>query len=569
MKYSQATEQTNSFLIRNNTESYFAPGKSAWRFAGRSFASSLILFLLVTFLNACAAGKGSGSETENTKTSTAAPALPSPSPVSRKIDPTIAHALDALLNRSEYQTGRWGVAVMSLADGKLIYDHNGNSLFTPASNMKLYTTAVALDLLGADYRWRTSVYATTEPDASGTIGGDLILYGRGAPDLLSANVKENANSLAELALALRKRGITQVRGNVIGDESYFRGDPIGTGWQWNDLQWYFGAEASALTVNGNTVDVNLTPPKDIHDKPKVVSSDKEDYVQIANNVAAVERGGPFELGVQRGLSDNKVTLWGEMPLNSNGLGVRLSVHQPAAWAARLFLSALKANSVTVDGKAFSRDSRVPENQRFDSSGKPELAAIFSLPLSAIIKETNKESLNLYAELLLRTLGRERSAMLPNPAPRGRERGDEESGTDLISLWLNRSGINTSGMAIHDGSGLSRLNLVTPSATAQLLYVIRQRTGGQIFLDSLPISGTDGTLSGRLQSVRGRVAAKTGTLTYDHSLSGYVVTTDGQNLAFSIMSNDLASEKLTPRLIDDLVTTIAESHVNAPHSPKAK
>src|SRR5262245_27258931 len=438
MKYSRATEQSNSFLIRNNTESSSAPGKTAWRFTDSSFASSLIVFLLLTFFSACSAGKGAGSEIENTNPSSSTPALPSPSPVARKIDPKLAHALDELLNRSAYQTGRWGVAVISLADGKLIYDHNGSSVFTPASNMKLYTTAVALDLLGADYRWRTSVYATTEPDASGNIRGDLILYGRGAPDLLAANAKDNSNSLTELALDLRKRGITHVQGNVIGDESYFRGDPIGTGWQWNDLQWYFGAEASALTVNGNTADVNITPPRDLHDKPNIVSSDHEGYIQIANNVAAVARGGPFKIGVQRGLSDNTVTLWGEIPANSSGLGVRLSVHQPAGWAAKLFLSALKANGIAVDGEAISRDARVPENQRFDPSGKQELAAVFSVPLARIIRETNKESINLYAELLLRTLGRERSAMLSKPPLRERERGDEESGTDLISLWLARA-----------------------------------------------------------------------------------------------------------------------------------
>ncbi len=569
MKYSRAIEQTNSFLIRNNIESSVAPGNSPRRFTDRSLASSLIAFLLLTFLSACSAGQGAGSATENSNTSSPPPELPSPSPISRKIDPKLAHALDELLDSSPYQTGRWGVAVISLADGKLIYEHNGNSLFTPASNMKLFTTAVGLDLLGADYRWRTSVYATTEPDANGNIRGDLILYGRGAPDLLSANAKDNTNSLAELVLDLRKRGITHVQGDIIGDESYFRGDPIGTGWQWNDLQWYFGAEASALTVNGNSVEVNLTPAKDGHDKPNIASSDNEGYIQIANNVAAVERGGPFKIGVQRGLSDNTVTLWGEIPANSSGLGVRLSVHQPAGWAAKLFLSALKANGIAVDGRAISRDSRVPEHQRFDPSGKQELAAVSSVPLSRIIKETNKESINLYAELLLRTLGRERSAMLPTPPPRERERGDEESGTDLLSLWLIRTGINTSGMAIRDGSGLSRLNLVTPSVTAQLLNTIRHRTGGQIFLESLPISGTDGTLRGRLQSVKGKVAAKTGTLTYDHSLSGFAVTIDGQNLAFSIMSNDLASEKITPRLIDELVEVLTESRTTSIQLPKRK
>ena len=125
--------------------------------------------------------------------------------------------------------------------------------------MKIYTTGVALDLLGADYRWRTSVYANTQPDANGGVQGDLILYGRGAPDLVARSKDDSRGSLARLADDLFARGVRHVSGNVIGDESYFRGDPLGDGWQWTDLQWYFAAEASALSVNGNEVDVNFVP----------------------------------------------------------------------------------------------------------------------------------------------------------------------------------------------------------------------------------------------------------------------------------------------------------------------
>jgi D-alanyl-D-alanine carboxypeptidase len=355
MNYLPATGQISSFRIRNNTDSFPETGSNLVRCAGHLFAPSLIITLLVALLTACSSGKGAEGANSESPDGDNAAALStlsaSPSSVSRDLDPKLARVLDPLLNNSDYRAGRWGVAVVSLADGKLIYDHNGSNVFTPASNMKIYTTAVALDLLGTDYRWRTSVYATAPPDPSGTVHGDLILYGRGAPDLLSANAKENSNSLAELALALVKRGITHVQGNVIGDESYFRGDPIGNGWQWNDLQWYFGAEASALTVNENAVDLNISPPRDARDKPNIVSSDNDGYIQIINNVAVVERRSPFRLGMQRGLSDNNVTLWGEIPMNSSGYGVRLSVHHAAGWAARLFLSALRANGVFVDGDA--------------------------------------------------------------------------------------------------------------------------------------------------------------------------------------------------------------------------
>ena len=142
-------------------------------------------------------------------------------------------------------------------------------------------------------------------------------------------------------------------------------------------------------------------------------------------------------------------------------------------------------------------------------------------LNEIVRRTNKESNNLYAELILRTLGKERGASAPDPDPRkNRERGDDEAGTAVVRAWLDHSGIPSDGLEIRDGSGLSRLDLVTPEATTRMLVAITKTNAASAFRDSLPIAGRDGTLSGRLVSTSGRVVAKTGTLTYTHSLSGY-------------------------------------------------
>src|SRR5204863_8378682 len=136
-------------------------------------------------------------------------------------------------------------------DGRLLYARNADRLFTPASNMKIYTTAVALDTLGGDYRWRTSVYSGSPPDTSGTINGEVTLYGRGAPDLTSRPQKERPASLAQLADDLYQRGVRRIHGDIVGDESYFRGEALGDGWLANDVQWYFGAEPSALSIDDN------------------------------------------------------------------------------------------------------------------------------------------------------------------------------------------------------------------------------------------------------------------------------------------------------------------------------
>jgi len=535
--------------------------------------TSRISLALILSLQLVLFGCSSSPATTTPGHSDIASASESPAPqLTLHADPDLGRTLDALLSSAEFSGSRWGIAVISLNDGKLVYEKNGDKLFTPASNMKVYTTAVALDLLGADYRWRTSVYAAAEPDPSGTINGDLILYGRGSPDLVATNKADNNNSLEELARSLANRGVKRVRGNVVGDESYFRGNPVGEGWEWNDLQWYFGAEASALSVNGNSVDVSVAPPTKAGEQPIVTTSDDDGYVQVTNNVATVERGASYRIGINRGLSDNKVNVWGEFPAGSRGYGVSLSVHHPSLWAARLFAKALRSQGITVDGQISSRDSRVPEKERLDPQRMVELASASGKTLGEIVRVTNKLSVNLYAELILRTLGHERRALLFESEPRGRERGDDEAGVGIIRLWLARAGIRSDHLALHDGSGLSRLDLITPVATAQLMAAMRRTNSGQVFLDSLPVAGTDGTLGGRLPSLMGRVQAKTGALTYDNALSGYLTTGNGKSLVFSIISNDHASQGNAIRLIDRLVLALAgdskeSSPAQKPHASK--
>src|SRR5947209_3486056 len=154
-------------------------------------------------------------------------------------DPALSSAINEVIQQGDAAQARWGVFVMSLNDSRVLCSRDGERLFTPASNMKIFTTAVALDLLGEDFRWRTSVYAEKQVDPAGTLDCDLVLYGRGAPDLTSKR------DLVALANQVYERGLRRVGGNVIGDASYFRGEPYGVGWQWNDLQWYYGAEPSA------------------------------------------------------------------------------------------------------------------------------------------------------------------------------------------------------------------------------------------------------------------------------------------------------------------------------------
>ena len=175
-----------------------------------------------------------------------------------------------------------------------------------------------------------------------------------------------------------------------------------------------------------------------------------------------------------------------------------------------------------------------------------------------MRQTNKESNNLFAELILRTLGKERGASAPDPDPRkNRARGDDEAGTAVVKSWLDHADIRTRGLAIRDGCGLSRLDLVTPESTARLLTAIARTNSASVFHDSLPIAGRDGTLGGRLRREAGRIFAKTGTLTYVHSLSGYADTKNGEVLVFSIFCNDVTDASDAVRVIDEIAGLLAE------------
>src|SRR5713226_6872971 len=487
-----------------------------------------------------------------TSTPLTANRTPAQSVSNASADLALANEIDRTIDESDLAQARWGVFVMSMSDGRVLYSRNGDQLFTPASNMKIYTTAAGLDLLGEDYRWRTSVYADKQPDANGVIEGDLTLYGRGDPGLDSYR----KDGLPGLALELWQHGIRHVRGNVIGDDSYFRGEMYGLGWQWNDVQWYFGAQPSALTIDANAMELMITPGGKFGNAATVKLQRENRYFHLTNHTPTGERAAPASIGINRGLSDNEIRVWGEFPAGGRGFTAYLSVYNPALWSATLFNEALLAQGISVDGEPRSRDSRAAEAERFDPQKAFEIAFGEGRTLGEIVHQTNKESNNLYAELILRTLGKERGSLAPDPDPRkNRERGDDEAGVAVVRSWLESNGIPTNGLAIRDGSGLSRLDLVTPEATARLLVAISKTNSAGVFHDSLPIAGRDGTLKPRLLREAGKLFAKTGTLTYDHSLSGYATTQNGEVLAFSIFCNDATGHSDPVRLIDEIAALL--------------
>src|SRR6266446_9426008 len=284
-------------------------------------------FVLTSLLIAQA---GLGSREKSPPKTTPSPAtMAGAPPGSRQLpgDSLLGQKIDRVIDESDLPQARWGVFVMSMSDGRVVYARNNDKLFTPASNMKVYTTAVALDSLGADYRWRTSVYADKQPD-NGHVERDLTLYGRGAPDLRSTR-KGEAPSLDQLAEQLYQFGVRRVHGNIIGDDSYFRGELYGVGWQWNDLQWYFGAEPAALTIDENSVELTIAPANKVGSSATLAMNGGGNYIHLTNHTTTAERDAPTTVGINRGLSDNELLVWGDFPSGGHPISASLSVPKPS------------------------------------------------------------------------------------------------------------------------------------------------------------------------------------------------------------------------------------------------
>lgn len=463
--------------------------------------------------------------------------LANPLVISQKPDDVATcDKINRTIDESPYQNARWGFFAVSLRDGRVVCSRDGRKLFNPASIEKTLTAIVALDKLGADFRWKTFVYSDKPLDANGTLDGDLILYGNGAPDFDSA-------ALENLVAQLQAKGLKKINGKIIGDESYFRGDNIGDGWTWNELQWYYGAEASALSFNENQGFVNIE---------NGIGKSSNDYLHVtvgaesaptnSSNSPKLETGG-----IKRGLEDNEFYVWG----TSKNFGAKVAVHNPAQLAAKTLKESLQKKGITVEGEVQSRDWK--SKDKLDAAKAVELASVESSTLGEIVKKMNKHSINLYGELILRTIGKKFSDTVPDNIQLPQNvRGDDITGAAIVKKWMMEHNAATDEIEIHDGSGLSRTDFITPEVFAKAFIYAAQSPYAKVFTDSLPIGGTDGTLGGRFGNVKGKVIAKTGTVTFVNSLAGYAVDKNGEVFTFAVISNNNTRQKGVLNVLDKTV-----------------
>ena len=455
--------------------------------------------------------------------------------------------------------GQIGIKIVSLNTGKAVFDENSEKYFMPASNMKNFTVATAIEKLTPDFRFVTSVFAAALPDADGAVKGDLRIYGRGDVSISTAFAEGNYyKGLDDLAGKIAAAGVMRVEGSIVGDDSYFKGYPIPEGWEWDDLQGYYGTEVSALPLNDNAVDLTVRPGP-VGYACTVTLSPYNPVYRVKNLCTTAAAGSARTLKIEKVLGQNLIEITGALPQGNAGFAGPISVSRPAELFAALLKQRLELKGIVVTGQYRRYVGPV--------SATPletiEIAKMESPPLSLIAAKTMKPSQNMYTETLLWTLGEEArrrsiTSTIPPTAPPS-QTDSSELGKAEVKSFLSSIGVAADGIDQRDGSGLSRHNLITPAAVIQLyLYMSKQSKYSQTWRDSLTIGGVDGTLRNRFKgtAAAGNIRGKTGTIDQVSALSGYVTTAGGEQLVLSIVVNGVAVTRERTGLIDDIVLELA-------------
>ena len=445
--------------------------------------------------------------------------------------PALAKDLRSLLDRS-VRTGRWGVLVVSLTQGDTLFGANVDTPLLPASTMKLFTSALALDYLGPYHQFETQVMRVGEVDSAGVLNGDLVLRGAGDPSLGGAG---GDDPMRVLARQIAEAGVTQVTGRILGDGSAFDGRRVPDGWAYANLRTKFAPRVSALSYNQNVVRVTVRP---VNGKAVVSFAPPISGVPVTTvvSVRAGSRSGSINIKQDTTTGTFRVSGW--IGARSPARGYNHMIANPEVFAAAAFRAALVAEGVKVAGSAARGES--PESA-------VRIAGLPSKPLADLVAQMNGESNNHFAELLFRNTARVTGGV-----------GSADTGNSLLRSFLaDKVGVSVQDFFAADGSGLSRLDRATPRSLVGVLDYSARAPWASVFSASLPVAGRTETLASRMRGApaQGRLRAKTGTTAQVISLGGYVTAASGEELAFAFIYNGTDRTRAR-QAIDAMGSTLA-------------
>jgi D-alanyl-D-alanine carboxypeptidase/D-alanyl-D-alanine-endopeptidase (penicillin-binding protein 4) len=447
--------------------------------------------------------------------------------------------MDDIFSDPNYANAFWGVVIQSLSTGEYFYKRNENKLFMPASNLKLFTTAAGLLLLGSEYRFTTEVYRRGIIDGT-ILKGDLIVKGTGDPTYSGRFYNEDLAYRFNLwADSLLELGIDEIQGNIIGDDNAFDDIGLGDGWSWDYESDWYAAPSGAISFNDNCVDIIVTPTL-ASTKAELNIIPATNYAIIVNDVITVPKDSLTRIRVYRERGTNVITVSGTIKEGSEPIKTYSTINNPTQYFVVVLKDVLESRGIKIKGYPLDVDDM---SGQIDYHRSTLLITDSSPPIKDLIRVINKNSQNFFAEQLLKVIGYEKKGL-----------GTSENGISTCEELFSQMGINTDGIIITDGSGLSRLNLVSPNHVNSLLNYMYTSDLFVHYFNSLPIAGVDGSLSNRMKKSRAtnNVHAKTGYIGAVRSLSGYVLTGDKELVSFTMIANNFTVPLVLADNIQDLV-----------------
>ena len=518
-------------------------GSATSRHSGPSRLAAIACALLLVVGAGCA---------ERTPPRTAPPPVAAPAPTPPAVTPqqpapptasvhpavgALAQELARIFDAPAFDRMQWGVLVQSLESGETLFSRNATKLLMPASNMKIVTLAASAERLGWDFTYETQL-VTSAPVTNGTLNGDLVVVGSGDPTIGSRGGAAT-RVFEQWADRLLADGITTINGRIVADARAFDSEPLGAGWAWDYLAAYYAAGVSALQFNESTADVTVRPAASAG-APALIEVRPIESGLILDKQVTTSAGGEADIEVSRLRGSNRLVVQGTIPVGAKDVVRAASVDRPALYFARMLRATLQAKGIRVSGEAGEYEDVYPVPP---IGATRVLLSHRSAPLSEFARVLMKVSQNQYAETLLRTLGAKNGS------------GTAAAGHKVVREVLDGWGVTPEAYILADGSGLSRYDYLCAETLVKVLrQLYRDPRHREPFVATLPIGGQDGTIARRFVGTRaaGNVHAKTGSIANARALSGYITTTDGETLVFSVIANNFSQ----PQSVIDSTTDLA-------------
>jgi len=440
-------------------------------------------------------------------------------------------SIDRFSNNELFKSASIGIEVCDLKTGDILAEYQSEKSLTPASTQKLITTATALEILGPDFQFKTNAYITGRIDKDGNLMGNLLIRGFGDPTLGSKYFPKNNRFISTVYAELKKLGIRQIKGKLIVDHSYYQ-STIPRTWIWEDIGNYYGAVPHGISYKDNTYILHFES-KSAGELTQIrrISSKQED-LEFSNKVmsSTINKDRAYIFG---GNTSNNRLVEGTIPQNRSDFKVKGAVSKPEMVLLSDLRKVIEAGGIPIKELVFKTKTQ------------KTLIKFSSPPLSEIIALTNQKSINLFADHLLFEIGIKQ-----------KKEGSWQAGIDAIKKFWQSKGIDSKGLFLYDGSGLSHFNAISTHTLNKILIHMNKSENSDVFYNSLPIAGKNGTLKnfGKQSTLANNFRAKTGSMTGVRSYSGMLTKSNGKQIAISFIINNYTctSRELSKKFKDLLI-----------------